>query len=82
MDIENDLVPLGLAKESREFKPHLTLARFKEFHPHDREALKLAYEPDLTAHVHSVNAVTLFQSRLTPNGPIYSVLEKISLKQN
>lgn len=82
LQLENDLIPLGFPKESRRFSPHLTLARFKEFHPHDREALASASEFNLAGMTHMVGALTLFQSRLTPNGSIYSPLKKIPLKQN
>ncbi|NUM81037.1 RNA 2',3'-cyclic phosphodiesterase [bacterium] len=82
LQLENDLLSLGFTKEEREFSPHLTLARFKELHSHDREALASAVEFDLAAMTHTVDALTLFQSRLTPNGSIYSPLKKFPLKQN
>lgn len=76
--ITDRLSSLGLTREARPYRPHLTLGRV-------REAVGLAV-PALFEGLHPrvrgthVDAITLFQSRLSPKGPSYTVLQKTPLK--
>jgi 2'-5' RNA ligase len=61
----------GVALESRPFRPHLTLARWRARRPARRP--RLPEWTDRVAHL-DVGAVTLYQSRLSPAGPSYTAL--------
>ena len=81
--LDNGLVPLGFAKETRPFTPHLTLARVREnCSPGDRlhfgEMLAGAHaEVDYKFTVTSLN---LMRSQLLPAGAVYSRLAEVKLK--
>jgi RNA 2',3'-cyclic 3'-phosphodiesterase len=74
---EQFLSSLGFPPEARPFSPHLTLARVRdEASPADRKKLgeaivKSRCERDCAV---SVSSVSLIQSKLTPDGPVYTVL--------
>ncbi len=74
-EIERVLVPLGVPRESREFQPHLTLARFH--HPSEcgelRRAIVQIAVPEFGRTV--AREFHLYQSQLQPQGPIYTRLE-------
>jgi 2'-5' RNA ligase len=62
------LEALGMTLEDRDFHPHLTLGRWRQARPSDR--------PALTADARSTGAmrverVTLFESRLSSEGPAH-----------
>src|ERR1700687_3202626 len=65
------LVAVGVALEPRPFRPHLTLARWRERSRPGR--LRLPESTDRVARL-DVEAVTLYQSRLSPAGPSYTAL--------
>jgi len=82
--IEEALEPLGFAREGRGFSPHLTLGRVRrEGRPADIAEVGLAVEKrrDKVKNVgrQEVAGVTLFQSDLRPEGPIYTALAEIAL---
>ena len=72
------LAEVEFRREARPFSPHLTLGRFTERgHAADRDAL-------LAARVRAagrcrVDHVTLYQSRLSPQGPTYVPLQVTAL---
>jgi RNA 2',3'-cyclic 3'-phosphodiesterase len=68
----------GVALDRRPFHPHLTLARWRSSRPKDaRRALAVGPETP-TARV-DVDHVTLYQSRLTSAGPVYTSLARATL---
>jgi 2'-5' RNA ligase len=73
---ENASRAIGSPPENREFSPHLTLARIKD----SREAGPLMElfekERDFYAGEFTVSSVSLFSSRLTPRGPVYTRLRE------
>ena len=81
--IDDGLVPLGFAKETRPFTPHLTLARLREnCSPGDRRDLgevvmKTPVEVDYKV---AVNSLSLMKSQLSPGGAVYSRLAEVKLK--
>lgn len=81
--IDNGLVPLGFAKETRPFTPHLTLARLREgVSPQDRRdfgelVLKTPIEVSYKVRVTSLS---LMRSQLLPGGAVYSRLAEVKLK--
>ncbi|MGM0530064.1 MAG: RNA 2',3'-cyclic phosphodiesterase [Bacteroidota bacterium] len=77
--IENEMVALGFPKEEREFRPHLTMARFKWIN--DKEKLKSLLEEYQNEDFQQVkiNEIIYYESILKPSGPVYKPLEKIIL---
>lgn len=75
--LEEGLVGLGFKKEIQRYHPHLTLARCRSKVP-EGLAEKI---PGLSFSGPAITAshVTLFQSTLTPHGPIYKSLQSIQL---
>lgn len=67
---------LGLTPENRTWKPHATLARFRESPP--QKALQQALETfsAYEAGEFTVSGVTLFTSELTPHGASYTPIQK------
>jgi 2'-5' RNA ligase len=81
--IDDGLVPLGFAKESRPFTPHLTLARVRDnCSPEDRRGLgELVMKTPLEVdYVLAVNSLNLMRSQLLPGGAVYSRLAEVKLK--
>jgi 2'-5' RNA ligase len=77
--IENTLASIGIEREIRPFKPHITVARnkknfnFKSFYDLiDRYG-------DSRIVQFPVTGFQVFKSTLTPDGPIYDVLKEIPL---
>jgi 2'-5' RNA ligase len=67
----------GFQPETRPFRPHLTLARWREARSADREHVTTV-EPRYVATLR-VDHVTLYQSRLSPAGPSYTALTRANL---
>jgi len=78
--VDEALAGLGFAREAREFQGHLTLGRVRS--PRGVRELTEAME-GLTLPSFApvtVDAVTLFQSTLTPQGPLYTALHTARLR--
>ncbi|MBN1971877.1 MAG: RNA 2',3'-cyclic phosphodiesterase [Candidatus Delongbacteria bacterium] len=80
-EIENKLLPLGLDKDSRCFKPHITLGRVKQCSDVKRFKDAIA-KIDQTIEKLKINICDfiLFESILKPQGPEYRVLQKYNLE--
>ena len=82
--IDRELAPLGFEPERRGFSPHLTLARVRP--QTDRDTVEKIgttlsqFNVDSLGKV-SVENIHLFQSKLTPQGPIYTRLLSVPLHQ-
>lgn len=78
--IENSLEPLGFEKETKPFRPHLTLGRSKI--PEDFSTLweYIAQHP-FPPFSFEVNRFVLMRSILKPTGAEYRVLQKFSLQK-
>ena len=74
--VADRLAPLGVEKEARPFRPHLTLARWRDGRRSDRPRLS---EPMTTVARTRVEVVTLYQSRLSSAGPTYTALARTAL---
>ncbi len=75
------LVKLGFQEETRPFAAHLTIGRVRS--PKNKEALKekiqsLSFQPSAISH-QLISSVILFQSKLTPTGPVYTKLREAKL---
>ncbi len=76
-DMESSLEEIGFPRETREFRPHLTLARIKGRVPEGfvRDFLRAG----ISLGPIEVTEITVFQSRLSPSGPDYIPLAKCPL---
>jgi 2'-5' RNA ligase len=77
-EISARLARLGVPEEKRAYNPHLTLARVRE--PAGlRSAPLLEGLSDCAVGTVHVDAITLFQSKLSPKGPTYTPLLRIAM---
>ena len=73
-------LPAGVpADEKRPFLPHLTLARVRDDARREARALAREGVAPSAAVASPVTGVTLFESRLSPQGPEYRALARIAL---
>jgi 2'-5' RNA ligase len=82
--IESNLVPLGFARESRPFTPHLTLARVREkASPAEQQNFGqvIASTSFEAAYHFTVDHIALMRSQLTAGGAIYSHIDTVNLKK-
>ncbi len=80
--VEAALEPLGVAREVRPFSPHITLGRNKARFNFKPIFELLAASQDRVLAEFPVASFQLFSSKLTPVGPLYEVLQEISLGQS
>jgi 2'-5' RNA ligase len=76
--LETKIRKLGFRKEEREFSPHLTIGRVKEKINLKDEIMNFNI-PDI---MFLSEELTLFESKLTPSGPIYTTVYKSKFKKN
>lgn len=80
-DLEHGFVELGVERETRAFRPHVTVGRA------DSDAAAAAFRPlerfaegfDLDA-TFEVASVELMRSRLRPDGPVYAVEDRAPME--
>ena len=74
--IETTLAPLGLRRELRAFKPHITLGRVRSA----RNALELRAEVErnktFQAGTQQAREITIYSSQLSPEGPVHTVMSR------
>ncbi|MEM7170802.1 MAG: RNA 2',3'-cyclic phosphodiesterase [Pseudomonadota bacterium] len=68
--VEQGVQRSGQPPETRKFKPHVTLARFKQ-HPGERLAAYLTQNALFTSQVFQVSEFCLFSSQLGSEGAVY-----------
>ncbi|MHA1616875.1 MAG: RNA 2',3'-cyclic phosphodiesterase [Candidatus Njordarchaeales archaeon] len=76
--ISHELLSIGIRGDNKEFHPHVTLARVKRFNRDLVRALEELGNIKIGSMI--VKHVRLKKSVLTPQGPIYSTLVEIPLK--
>ena len=76
--VEDALTPLGIEKEDRAFRPHLTLARFRKGNESAVTKLKevIASLPSREFGQVRAEEFHLYQSELSPGGAKYTTLER------
>jgi 2'-5' RNA ligase len=70
----------GIEVENRPFRPHITLARIRDPRSAGALAAELGHEAGFAAGQFTCHNVTLYQSRLTPSGPEYSIIKEFPLR--
>lgn len=75
--LEEGFIPLGFPRNKKKYHPHLTLARCRNRAPQGLgEGIQnLPFQKEGLPVTH----ITLFNSNLTPQGPIYKSLQSIEL---
>lgn len=77
--LEDALGELGFPRERRRFRPHITVARVRSVR--DRERLRAAVAPwrEEPFGTPRADALTVYSSELTPQGPVYAPLARPAL---
>ena len=80
-DIEEQLALAGWPQDSREFAGHLTLCRVRN----TKAGVKLAQITedyrDFKLGIVSADSVSVYQSQLTPTGPVYTLLGNYKMRE-
>jgi 2'-5' RNA ligase len=77
-EIGRRLAGRGIALESRPFTPHLTVGRWKSSRPSDRRRV-LQHGRDKVIARLRIDHATLYQSRLSAQGSVYTELARATL---
>lgn len=80
--IDQEIATLGIAKEKKKFHPHLTLARIKKKKNYKEKLEQIVVITRQSEHWFQVEALTCFQSTLTPRGAVYVRLFTVPLKDS
>ena len=80
-EVSTRLAACGVDREARPYRPHVTLARVRE--PAGLRATALFERlADRRFGTSRVEAITLFQSRTSPKGAVYTPLHRTPLRQH
>ncbi len=79
-DLEQELASAGWPKETRKFAGHLTLCRVRNTKAGFKLAQMTEEYKDLRLGTVLADSVSVYQSQLTPKGPIYTVLGNYKLQ--
>lgn len=79
-DLEQRLEQAGWPRQARKFSAHLTLCRTRNPSAGIKLAQASRQYADFDLGALSVNSVTVYQSELTPEGPIYAALGDYKLR--
>ena len=80
-NLEKKLEPLGFEPENREYIPHLTVARSKDetnLKKFSRSLNKFNEKYFINVYM-EVSVISLMESKLFPEGPVYEKISQISL---
>jgi 2'-5' RNA ligase len=73
--LENECERQGFAREARDFKAHLTIARLRE--PEKSKSLVETHlQEKFTAVAFEVSEIVIYQSELSPQGSRYTIVSK------
>lgn len=75
--IEHTLDEIGIEKETRKFKPHLTLGRNKKNFNFKSLLTLIDQYLDLPIARFTATGFQIFESTLTPGGPRHTILEEV-----
>lgn len=79
--LETDLFEKGFAREKKDWKPHITIGRVKQIN--NKQLIKnlVSREKNMEGAKVKVEKISVMQSRLTPQGAIYTPLKRFSLQK-
>jgi 2'-5' RNA ligase len=77
--LEIPLLDLGYRREERKYSPHITLGRVKSDRPTEKLASALAQHAAWKGGEFQVRELRVMGSKLTPQGPEYTVLSRAKL---
>lgn len=77
--LDSALARQRFPRESHEFRPHLTLARVKDARHWGDLVRALGQFKDVAIGSQRVEALTVMESRLMPEGPVYTRVEEVRL---
>lgn len=75
--LDDNLVAIGVPKEKRPFKGHLTLGRFRESVDAAKIGRVISEYAELRSNDFATGQMTLYKSDLKPSGPVYSRLQQV-----
>ena len=78
--LDSDFEGIGFPKEDRPFRAHLTLGRIKESQGLTGISEALAKHKAFVAGVFECKELILFQSKLSPQGAVYTKLAVLTMK--
>jgi 2'-5' RNA ligase len=81
-DLESRLAQAGYPPEEREFSAHLTVCRVKNLKAGFKLAEAVGQFAKLKLGSVAADAIHVYQSQLTPAGPVYTLLGSFKLVQN
>lgn len=79
--LETQLLRAGFGADGRAFRPHLTLGRARDNRNWGDLVRALQQYRDVDVGRQRVEAVVVIESRLTPEGPVYTRVEQVQLSQ-
>ena len=79
-DLEQELASAGWPAETRKFSGHLTLCRVRNSKAGVKLAQMTEEYKDFKLGTVSADSVSVYQSQLTPKGPVYTVLGNYKLQ--
>jgi len=79
--LEKELKREGFPEEKREWRPHLTVGRIKFLKEREKLMDFIQLEREKRFGEEKVRDIQIMESRLTPGGPIYTVLKRVLLSQ-
>ena len=80
-DLEDELAEAGWPKEGRQFSGHLTLCRIRNSKAGEKLGQVIEQYEDYDLGMVHAGSVTVFESQLTPQGPIYTPLGNFKLQE-
>lgn len=80
-DMEDAFAQAGWPKETREFAGHLTLCRIKSFKAAKKLPPAAAHYANVPLGSQNIDAICVYKSQLTPDGPVYTLLQKSELRR-
>ncbi|MDO8301740.1 MAG: RNA 2',3'-cyclic phosphodiesterase [Sedimentisphaerales bacterium] len=79
-DMQEHFAQAGWPKEEREFAGHLTLCRIKSFKAAKKLTQTAAQYAGVPLGSQKIDAICIYKSQLTPEGPVYTLLQKSELR--
>jgi 2'-5' RNA ligase len=79
-DLEDELADAGWPKETRPFSGHLTLCRIRNSKAGEKLGKLMEEYQDYDLGTVHAGSITVFESQLTPQGPLYTALGSYKLQ--